>query len=141
MSVLCLNSNNSSTTFPFCKKEWKSNAPLYVLNFTPNPLPPLSRCHFLPCSLSPLIFQPSPFPPGNYCTVPNAEKQSRQDGVMTQAGIQHRIKAKTKTNRDLLSRLRWLSSCCLFDDSGCTAPKLFLNILQNFSVAEYFHHS
>ena len=64
-----MNSNNSSTpAFPVGKKEWKSNAPPYVLNFTSNP-PSLVVIfsYAYPSSFSTL---PPPPPPGSYCTVP-----------------------------------------------------------------------
>ena len=66
------NSSNSSTTFRVCKKEWKNNGPLYVLNFTSTP--PLSCCHFL--LWPPLIFYL--FPQAIYSTF---EKRVQLDSL------------------------------------------------------------
>ena len=60
--------NNFSTTFPVCKKEWKSNSPPTCIKFYIQPPPPSALLSFSPMTPT-LTFQLPP-PPSNYFTVP-----------------------------------------------------------------------
>ena len=74
---------------------------------------------------------------GNFNLLP---RNSLVKMVMNQAVTQHNIKAKTKKNRDSLSRipLRELSPCCLIEVLRCSNV-VFLNHFQHVPVTVHYH--